>query len=201
MRNPTKSTVSRLIKLNIGAVLCVVVFLVTSAVSTPTHAQAPDQATPAATQAAPAAPPAKGRGFVGQVQGSEAFIALQVADNQVTVFVCDGTKTSISYWHWFTGPLDSGSVEVTAPDGESLVGQLAGDSFTGSVTLGDKQAHNFTATLASGSAGLVRNDFTIDGVDYVGGWIVLPDGQVRGGMADKKGTKKPIIAIIAILIG
>ena len=196
MQTPTNSSVSHSIRLAIGAVLFGIFLVAISAASSPARAQGPDQATPAATQAAN-----KGHGFVGQVEDSQAFIGLQVTDNEVNVFVCDGTKTSISYWHWFKGQFENGSVKVTAPDGESMTAQLGDDAVTGTVTLHDKKAHNFKAMLASGTAGLVRNEFTIDQVDYVGGWIVLPDGQVRGGVQDKKGKKKPLIVIIAILIG
>jgi hypothetical protein len=198
METSTKSTVSQFVRFSMVGAFFVVVFLVISATSTPTNAQAPNQATPAATQPETGA---KEHAFVGQVQDSQAFIGFQVSDSQVRVFVCDGTKTSISYWHWFTGQFVNGSVEVTAPDGEKLSAQLADNVITGTVTLGDKKPHDFTATSASGTAGLIRTEFTIDGVDYVGGWVSLSDGQVRGGIADKKGKKKPLIVIIAILIG
>ncbi len=70
------------------------------------------------------------------------------------------------------------------------------------------------------AAGLYRGSKTVAGKRYLGGWIVLPDGRQRGevlsGMTDvasppldpnnptvqiKRGKKKPLIVIIAILIG
>lgn len=198
MGTPTKSTVSQFVRFSMATAFFVVFLLAISATSTPANAQAPNQATLAATQPEPGV---KEHAFVGQVQDSQAFVAFQVSDSQVRVFVCDGTKTSISYWHWFTGQFANGSLEITAPDGEKLSAQLEDNVITGTVTLGDKKPHNFTATRASGTAGLIRTEFTIDGVDYVGSWVFLSDGQVRGGIADKKGQKKPLIVIIAILIG
>lgn len=198
METPMKPMVSQFARFSMIAALLVVFLMVICAASTPANAQTSDQATPEATQ--PVAD-VKDHAFVGQVQDSQAFIAFQVSDSQVRVFVCDGTKTSISYWDWFTGQFANGSLEVTAADGEKLSAQLEDNGITGTVTLKDKKPHKFTASRASGTAGLIRTEFTMDGVDYVGGWIVLPDGQVRGGIQDKKGKKKPLIVIIAILIG
>lgn len=39
---------------------------------------------------------------------------------------------------------------------------------------------SFSAGAASEPAGLYRGEQTLDGVDYVGGWIVLPNGEERG---------------------
>jgi len=197
-RAHTPSAVRRFARQNAGAMVLAALFLALSAASYPTRAQQPDPASP---EASPAGPGTRGRGFVGQVQDSQAFIALQVAGPQVTVFVCDGTKTSISYWQWFSGQLNHGALDITAPDGEHLAAQLGENGATGTVTLGDKQPHHFQAAPARGAAGLLRSDFTIEGEAYEGGWIRQADGQTRGGIMDKKGKKKPLIIIIAILIG
>lgn len=197
----TKPMVSQFARFRVVTALCIIGFMIISAVLTPTKAQSSDQATPTAPTPTPAQPAVKEHAFVGQVKDSQAFIAFQITGSQVRVFVCDGTQTSISYWHWFTGEFANGSLEITATDGEKLTAQLADSVITGTVTLGDKKPHDFTATLGGGSSGLIRTEFTIDGVDYVGGWVFLPDGQVRGGIQDKKGKKKPLIVIIVILIG
>lgn len=193
----THSAVRGFANPNAGAVVFAVLSLALSVLSYPAHAQVPNREPMAAT---PAEFGAKGRGFVGHVQDSQAFIALQVVGPQVNVFVCDGTRTSISYWQWFSGQLNNGTLEITAPDGERLSAQLGANGFNGTVTVGDKQAHRFQAAVASGSAGLFRTDFSIEGEAYEGSWIVSPDGQTRGGIMDKKGKKKPLIVIIAILI-
>ena len=102
---------------------------------------------------------------------------------------------------WFTGRVQNNAVDITAADGEHVTAQFSGDTVTGTETLNDKIAHPFGAAHATGSAGVFRTEFTISGVNYVGGWIIMPDGQERGGIADAKSKKKPLIIIIAILIG
>ena len=198
MAHRIRTFARRILNPDAGVGATVLLALALSAASHPAQAQVPDQGRMAAASNEFGA---RGRGYVGQVQGSQAFIALQVVGSQANVFVCDGTRTSISSWQWFSGPINNGTLDATTPEGEHLSAQLGGGGFTGTVTLGDKQAHRFQAAGASGSAGLFRTDFSIEGEPYQGSWIVSSDGQTRGGIMDKRGKKKPLIVIIAILIG
>lgn len=169
--------------INIGFVFAVVLLALGMAGNRlNVQAQSTTVATEAATQ---------GHVFVGPVEDSKAFIGLAVSDGKFTAFVCDGTEDWLSYWHWFTGKAQGQSIEFTAEDGESFTAQITGDTVSGSVTLGDKKVHPFKADLATGSAGLFRAEFTLDGVEHIGGWIVLPNNQVRGGVADKRASNKP----------
>jgi hypothetical protein len=120
-------------------------------------------------------PTTSGGRFVGTVDGTDAFIAIVASADHAVAYVCDGTEARVSVATWFDGPASAGALDLTA-DGLHLTAKI-GASASGSVTLPDG-AHAFTATVASGSAGLYRDD-TTDG-DLIGGWILLADGRSRG---------------------
>lgn len=65
--------------------------------------------------------------------------------------------------------LENGELRVTLSLGE--------DSVSGEVTRADRVPQPFTATLASGDAGLYRAEETFEGFDDISGWIVLNDGR------------------------
>ena len=181
-----KQAKGQFVKVHLGLVLLLMIVVFTVR-TTSAHATPSAQTTAAATVSAP-----EQHIFVGKVADTQAFIALGLTDTKVVGFVCDGTKNDISFWHWFSGDAVNNSIELTTSDGESLDAQIAEDTVTGTVTLHDNKPHAFTADLATAPAGLYRVEFTLDGVDYIGGWIVLGDKEVRGGVGDKKGQKQPI---------
>lgn len=130
--------------------------------------------------------------FVGVVDGTDAFIALVPQENNAVIaYVCDGQTIST----WFRGERSENEIDLTAANGAQLQASLETDTATGNFTLPDGQVHTFTAQLATDSAGLYRAEETIDGTDYVGGWIILNDGDQRGainGITD--GTSNTIVA-------
>lgn len=92
--------------------------------------------------------------FVSQVTTSDALLAFVVEDSGKSLaYVCDNTTVA----EWFQGAANQQSLDLTSAGGAHL-----------------------QATPASGQAGLYRAKATIDGLEYVGGWVVLPDGRVEG---------------------
>jgi hypothetical protein len=71
------------------------------------------------------------------------------------------------------------TLDLTSSGGAHLEATLATQQVSGTITFGG-QAHSFTATPATGQAGLYRADQTINGQEYLGGWDVLQDGRVEG---------------------
>ena len=161
---------------------------------------------------------ARSVGYVGTVRGTHAFVAVVTHGSHVTAYVCDSKKIA----QWFTGSVKAGKAILTSSGGYVLRVTVANGKATGSVQLpGARRAvHRFRSTQDAKSAGLYRGVKTVAGKRYVGGWIVLPDGRQRGevltGATDvaspildpshptvdvKKGKKRPLIVIIAILIG
>lgn len=115
--------------------------------------------------------------FVGKVDGSDAFISVVVhANGEVTAYVCDGADIS----EWFKGTADGSSLDLTNANGASLTATLSANSASGTFTPAGDSALNFSAEIASEPAGLYRADLTYENTAYVGGWIVLPDGDQRG---------------------
>ncbi len=118
--------------------------------------------------------------FVGKVDGSDAFIAVVLhTDGAVTAYVCDSTTIS----EWFKGSVDGASLSLTNADGARLSADLAAGSFDGTFTTSEGISLNFSVTEADQPAGLYRDEDTVDGVDLVAGWIVLPDGDQRGAVS------------------
>lgn len=144
----------------------------------------------AATATAPSATSLAGN-FAGAVPGTDAFLAVVVdKSDHALAYVCDSKQTA----DWFRGAVaPDGALDLTAPDGAHLTGKVAPGSVAGTLTLAGKSLP-FTASPTEGDAGLYRATETINGTAYVGGWIVLPDGEQRGSV---RGGND----IIAILIG
>ena len=116
--------------------------------------------------------------YVGHVAGSDAFVAIVADGEEVLAFVCDGEELVV----WLRGAMaEDGSLTLhSATESIILEAQLDADSAQGSLTLEDGQQLTFSAATAEGEAGLYRAEETINGADYVGGWIVDPQGEQRG---------------------
>ena len=171
--------------------------------------------------AAPVSSPAKSttaRGYVGTVRGTHAFVGVAVSGSQVTAYVCDSKRIA----QWFKGSLHAATVTLTSKAGYVLHLAVGNQQVTGTLRLPGKAGtiHRLVTAGATRPAGLYRGVKTVAGKRYLGGWIVLPDGRQRGevvsGATDvaspaldpnnptvqiKRGKKKPLIVIIAILIG
>ncbi len=115
--------------------------------------------------------------LVGTIDGTDAFIALVPQENDgLIAYICDGQTVSV----WFRGERNGSAVDLTSATGERLQASLENNAAAGSITLADGQPHTFTASLTNGDAGLYRAEETLDGNNYVGGWIILNDGRQRG---------------------
>jgi hypothetical protein len=96
--------------------------------------------------------------FVGEVSGTEAFVAVVAAPAEggeesgaVQIFVSDGKGLSES----FSGPISEGSFAAESDDGDAETeGKLSADSVTGTVVLPGGKTVQYKATPPSGAAGL-----------------------------------------------
>lgn len=115
--------------------------------------------------------------FAGKVEGSDAFVAVVLhTDGKVTAYVCDGVAVS----EWFKGNANGNTLNLSNAGGANITTDLSADSFSGTFTPVGGSALNFSVSVVNEPAGLWRLEETLDGVDYVTGWVVLPDGDVRG---------------------
>jgi hypothetical protein len=96
--------------------------------------------------------------FVGEVSGTEAFVAVVAAPAEggkdsgaVQIYVSDGTGLS----EWFSGPISDSSFVAKSDDGDAeAMGNLSGDSVRGTVVLPDGETVRYEASPPSGAAGL-----------------------------------------------
>jgi hypothetical protein len=113
--------------------------------------------------------------FVGYVENSDAFIALTHLNGEVMAYVCNGRDLAM----WLRGDARDRVVELTSSEGH-LRAVLDKRGVTGTFTSAQGGVHAFRAQPAAGSSGFYRAAQTVAGLGYVGGWILLSDGQQRG---------------------
>lgn len=123
---------------------------------------------------------------VGEVT-DDLFIAVAVEDGAeaaearegqpVSVYLCDG-----EFSQWLRGELDAQGQTVLEEElGAKVRLGLAGDGeIAGIVQVPGARPQPFTATAATGEAGLYRAQQTFAGVEASAGWVVLNDGRQRG---------------------
>lgn len=131
--------------------------------------------------------------FAGEVN-EELFIGVLVAEDQsvpdrkaLIAYLCDGADISI----WLFGETTSETTgePVVLEAGDARVALTIGeDSVTGEVEQGGAAPQAFIAEFATEDAGLFRAVETVDGQDYVGGWVVLNDGRQRGALTLRGGV-------------
>jgi hypothetical protein len=127
----------------------------------------------------------KVQSFVGQGSNSNAFVGIVNDNGALTAYVCDGTETTINMAEWFKGSASNGAFDLTSENSAHLTGAITAQGVTGTMTQADGRSVAFTIGPVSGNAGVYRADQTTGNGTYVGGWIVLPNGDQRGAVAFK----------------
>ena len=87
--------------------------------------------------------------------------------------------------------MQNGTLDLTANSGARLQATFDEAAANGTFTAVDGVSMAFTAVTITTPAGLYRSEGTIEGIDYTGGLIILPDGQYRGLV--RSGTKLFIV--------
>ncbi len=121
-----------------------------------------------------------GRGFVGTVDGTNAFVALVASGGEAIVYVCDGNEDLAD---WFAGSVQETTIDLTNDGGAQVEATASGGGYRGTVTFANGKRHQFQAMPAEPDAGLLRvtgPEAEADGV--VAGWIVNNDGDQRGSL-------------------
>ena len=117
--------------------------------------------------------------YVAKVKGSEAFIAIVKKGDRVRAYLCDGKPNRTSLSVWFQDRLRNAAFRVTTA-GVRLDATVYPRAAIGTVLLPDDRQYAFRAVLVKQRGGLLDRTDRIDGTRYRSGWIVLPDGRVRG---------------------
>jgi len=117
--------------------------------------------------------------YVGQVQGSDMFIAVVVHGGKALAYICDGLQVA----EWFRGmETETGLFELRSSAGWELEAHLDNSGVKGKFVVEEGLPLAFTAAPASGAAGLYRAEIEIEGTEHVGGWVVDNRGEQRGAM-------------------
>ena len=116
--------------------------------------------------------------FVGTVDGSDAYVGVVVGrGGEAVAYVCDRAGESVD---WLDGRLDGDAARLGNDGGAIFEVTFADNRASGTFTRPESAPLTFTAHAAHKPAGLYRaREFFADG-EYVGGWVVLPDGTQRG---------------------
>jgi len=118
--------------------------------------------------------------YTGRTTGREATLAIAVKGGRAAAYVCDGRSVEA----WLTGTHTAGRLALQSKAGDQLVGTVAAEAVTGTVTVRGRQ-WSFTIDKADPPAGLYRAKTSSNTI----GWIILPDGSQVG--IDNDGTPAP----------
>ena len=137
--------------------------------------------------------------YVGEVYGTSAFIGIAFPGStvpsegpdegmEVIVFITDGdpdqTGLRGAYGEWFRGSInEEGAIDSLESDlGVEIWGPVTERRSVGTVRFEEDAVFSYRADLVTGdnNAGLYRQEGEVEGIEYTAGWIVLPDGRVRG---------------------
>ena len=137
--------------------------------------------------------------FVGEVYGTSAFIGIAFPGStiptegpdegmEVIVFIADGDPEQMgfrgAYGEWFRGSInEEGALDSLESElGVEIWGPVTERTSTGAIRFEEDAVFPYRADLVSEdtNAGLYRQEGEVEGIGYTAGWIVLPDGRVRG---------------------
>lgn len=131
-------------------------------------------------------------GFVGQVNDTDAFIALVVANAEGIVYVCNGDEEIAE---WIKGDLsDPKSVNLTNGAGANVSAQLKGEAFEGTITLSDDRTFSFTATPNRNQNSGIFRVYGKEAADagIVAGWVLNADGEQRGSLRIRNSFRQTV---------
>ena len=127
--------------------------------------------------------------FVGITQNPEVFVAVITSQEKAIAYICDGQNLA----QWYRGTLQAGGLfEARSTTGKTrITAQINSRSVLGMVSLEGGETLSFRAAeqvdkaqavgqVIGQVAGLYRSDDNIDNQRWLGGWIVLPNGEQRG---------------------
>ena len=132
-------------------------------------------------------------GYVGEVDGTDAFIAVVVGGEEAVIYVCNGAEEIAE---WFSGSvLSDGAIDVDNDAGARVVATVGDDAIEGTVTLPDGSLHAFSTEPAVIGAGLYRvTGDEAKAAEITAGWVVANDGEQRGSLRIR-GANKTVPAL------
>ena len=123
------------------------------------------------------------RSFAGLVEGTEGFLAVETAGTDAIAYFCDGAQTAV----WFAGTASKAKASLKSAAGAVLTLRPAKSGAKGTLTLAGKKLAIDVEAVAPPS-GLYVLDPSLPHetlARFLGGWVVLPDGTVKGAIKEK----------------
>ena len=121
--------------------------------------------------------------YVGTVADKpDEFVGVAVLGQDATIYICDGQpdKGHVRIAEWFIGKVADNKIEQTGKTGNKVEVALTDASAEGHFTFKDGLIKSFTLAKGEETTALYRAEFAFGNQHYAGGWLVLPDGSVRG---------------------
>jgi hypothetical protein len=121
--------------------------------------------------------------YIGTVTGIEdEFVGIAIDGEDAIIYICDGQpeEGTVSIAQWFIGTVADNTIAITAANGNSVAATISEDGAAGQFTFADGSTKDFVLILAEDEAALYRSEFTAGDTNFIGGWLVLADGSVRG---------------------
>jgi hypothetical protein len=119
--------------------------------------------------------------------GSNPFVAVVTTRDKAIAYICDGEVLA----EWFRADLQAdGLFETRSTTKKSgITAQVNAGSVVGAITLETGRVIQFRAMPTDGMAGLYRSDQSINNQRFLGGWIVLANGEQRGAVIGGGSTR------------
>ncbi len=115
---------------------------------------------------------------VGQVKGTDVFVAIVKKSDRYRAYVSDATTRRATLSVWFRGDIGQDGSLNGSYHGVNLTARISAGRAAGTVALPDGRVLGFDMPQRRG--GLVERNYLFEGVRYRSGWIVLEDNRVRG---------------------
>jgi hypothetical protein len=119
--------------------------------------------------------------------GGGLFVAVVGNESSMTGYLCDGTDAGVTVSRWFDGAVEGGAFDLDDGDGARLAGQVSATSAAITIELPGEDPVELTA---GGDATLLRGEVT-EGDAFLGGWIFVEGGEVRGTVSNVSGGPPP----------
>ena len=121
--------------------------------------------------------------YIGTVVDKpDEFVGIAVFGDDATIYICDGQpdKGTVRIAEWFIGKVVDHKIDKTGKTGNQVLASLAKKSAEGQFKFKDGTVKKFNLRRGEGTTALYRAEFAFGDKHYVGGWLVLADGSVRG---------------------
>ena len=119
-------------------------------------------------------------GFVGTVDGTNAFVSILLGEEKGIAYVCNGDE---AFSEWFSGPIsDVKEIRFTNREGAKIAASLIGNSFKGELFLSDGRSFSFNATVNNDVHGGIYKVIDEKAVkaEIEASWIVRSEEDQRG---------------------